>query len=50
MNYEIKADLAEIERLSELIEEYGETHDISPKILFGINHWLDEPGHQHFQL
>ncbi|MFA7077930.1 MAG: ATP-binding protein [Syntrophomonas sp.] len=42
MNCEIKADLAEIERLAEIIEEYGKTHNISPKIIFGINLSLDE--------
>ncbi|MDD4171557.1 MAG: ATP-binding protein [Syntrophomonas sp.] len=42
MNCEIKADLAGIERLAEIIEEYGKTHNISPKIIFGINLSLDE--------
>ncbi|HWQ74088.1 MAG TPA: ATP-binding protein [Syntrophomonas sp.] len=42
MNYEIKADLAEIEGLAASIEEFGEAHGIAPKIIFGINLALDE--------
>lgn len=42
MDYAIRNNLPEIERLAEAVEEFGEAHDISPKIIFAINLSLDE--------
>lgn len=34
--------LTEIERLSAIVDEFGEQHDIPPKVLFALNVSLDE--------
>ncbi|MCK4338693.1 MAG: ATP-binding protein [Candidatus Cloacimonetes bacterium] len=38
----LKNDLSEIERLSKLIEDFGEINNLSPKIIFDVNLTLDE--------
>jgi len=34
---ELKNKLSEIRKLSQLLNEVGETHDLSPKVLFALN-------------
>jgi len=43
---ELKNKLSEIRKLSQLLNEVGETHDLSPKVLFALNN----PGVKSFDI
>ncbi len=42
VSFEVKADLAELERLREIICSFGRDHDLPDKIVFVLNLVLDE--------